>query len=55
MSFDVESPFTNVPIDAAVEAALQNLENGPSLADRTTLRSAKTFCEFRIETHILSV
>ena len=37
VSFDVESLFTNVPIDAAVEAALQKLENYPSLAHRTTL------------------
>ena len=35
VSFDVESLFTNVPIDAAVQAALQKLENDPSLADRT--------------------
>ena len=32
---------TNVPIDAAVEAALQKLENDPSLADRTTLTPAQ--------------
>ena len=37
VSFDVESLFTNVPIDAAVQVALQKLENGPCLADRTTL------------------
>ena len=41
VSFDVESLFTNVPIDAAVEAALQKLENDPSLADRTTLTPAQ--------------
>ena len=40
VSFDVESLFTNVPIDAAVQAALQKLENGPCLADRTTLTPA---------------
>ena len=39
-SFDVESLFTNVPIDAAVETALQKLEDDPSLADRTTLKPA---------------
>ena len=39
--FDVESLFTNVPIDAAVQAALQKLENDPSLADRTTLTPAQ--------------
>ena len=36
VSFDVESRFTHVPIDAAVQAALQKLEDDPSLADRTT-------------------
>ena len=41
VSFDVESLFTNVPIDAAVQAALQRLENDPSLADRTTLTPAQ--------------
>ena len=35
VSFDVESLFINVPIEAAVQAALQKLENDPSLADRT--------------------
>ena len=35
--FDVESRFTNVPIDAAVQTALQKLENDPNLADCTTL------------------
>ena len=38
VSFDVESLFTNVPIDAAVQAALQKLENDPSLADHTKKR-----------------
>ena len=38
VSFDVELLFTNVPIDADVQAALQKLENDPSLADHTTLR-----------------
>ena len=41
VSFDVESLFTDVPIDAAVEAALQKLENDLSLADRTTLTPAQ--------------
>jgi len=41
VSFDVESLFTNVPIDAAVEAVLQKLENDPSLADRSTLTPAQ--------------
>ena len=39
--FDVESLFTNVPIDAAVQAAMQKLENDPSLADRTKLTPAQ--------------
>ena len=37
VSFDVESLFTNVPIDAAVQAALLKFENDPSFADCTTL------------------
>ena len=41
LSFDVEPLFTNVPIDAAVQAALQKLENDPSLTDRTTLTPAQ--------------
>ena len=35
--FDVESLFTNVPIDATVQATLLKFENDPSLADCTTL------------------
>ena len=38
---DVESLSTNVPIDTAVEAALQKQENYPSLVDYTTLTSAQ--------------
>ena len=41
VSFDVESLFTNVPIDAAVQTALQKLEDDASLADRTTLTPAQ--------------
>ncbi|XP_078372758.1 uncharacterized protein LOC144656411 [Oculina patagonica] len=41
VSFDVESLFTNVPIDGAVQAALRKLEDDPSLADRTTLTPAQ--------------
>ena len=41
VSFDVESLFTNVSIDVAVQAALQKLEDDPSLADRTTLTPAQ--------------
>ena len=37
VSFDVESLFTNVPIEDAVKAALCKLENDPGLADRTNL------------------
>ena len=33
VSFDLQSLFANVPIDAAVEAALQKQENEPTLAD----------------------
>ena len=41
VSFDVELLFTNVPIDAAVEAALKKLENDPSLANWMTLTPAQ--------------
>ena len=41
VSFNVESLFTNIPIDAAVEAALKKLENEPSLAVWTTLTAAQ--------------
>jgi len=37
VSFDVESLFTNVPIEGTVKAALYKLENDPGLADRTNL------------------
>ena len=37
VSFDVESLFTNVPIDAAVQATLLKFENDSSLVDCTTL------------------
>ena len=46
----VESLFTNVPIDAAVQAALQKLEKDLGLANRKTLTPY-----FRIEIHILTV
>ena len=57
ISFDIESLFTNVPIDTAVQAALQKLENDPSLADRTTLTPAKIadLFDLCIEIHILPV
>ena len=41
VSFDVESLFTNAPIDTAEQTALQKLEDHPSLADRTTLTLAQ--------------
>ena len=41
VSFDVESLFTNVPIEGAVQAALRKLECDPTLADRTTLTPAQ--------------
>ena len=37
MCFYLESLFTNVPIDVALEAARQKLENDPSQANRTLL------------------
>ena len=36
VSFDVKSPFTNVPIEGAVKTALPKLEGDPFLADRRT-------------------
>ena len=41
VSFDVESFFTNVPIEGAVKAALCKLENDPGLAERTNLTPAQ--------------
>ena len=35
--FDIESLFTNVPIEGAIKAALCKLENDPGFADRTNL------------------
>ena len=37
ISFDVESLFTNVPIESAVQAALRKQENDSDLATRTNL------------------
>ena len=37
ISFDVESLFTNVPIEETVQAALHRVNNDPSLPDRTAL------------------
>ena len=37
ISFDVQALFTNVPIEGAVQAASQRLNNDPSLPDRTKL------------------
>ena len=41
VSFDVESLFTNVPIEDAVKATLHKLENDPGLADRTNITPAQ--------------
>ena len=41
VSFDIESLFTNVPIEGAVKAARRKLESDPSLADCTTLTPAE--------------
>ena len=41
VSFNVELLFTNIPLNATVQAALQKFENDPSLADRTTLMPAQ--------------
>ena len=41
VSFDVESLFTDVPIEGAVQAARRKLESDPGLADRTTLTPAE--------------
>ena len=41
VSFDLQSLFANVPIDAAVEAALQKRENKPTLADPYKLSPAQ--------------
>ena len=41
VSFNIELLFTNIPLNAAVQAALQKFENDPSLADRTTLIPAQ--------------
>ena len=38
---DIESLFTDVPIDAAVEAVLQKLENDPSFTERSMLTPAQ--------------
>ena len=40
VSFDVESLFTNVPIEGAVQAARRKLESDPGIADRSTLTPA---------------
>ena len=37
-SFDVESLFTNVPIESVLQAALRKLKADPCLANRTTLK-----------------
>ena len=37
ISFDLESLFTNVPIESAVQAALRKLKNDSDLATRANL------------------
>ena len=56
MCLDVESLFINVPVDAAIQAAPQKLENNPSLADRTTLTPAQIsdFLTFVLRPHTSS-
>ena len=41
VSFDVESLFTHVPIEGAVQATRRKLESDPDLADRTVLTPAE--------------
>ena len=41
VSFDVESLFTNVPIEGAVQTTLRKLEADPCLANCTTLTPAQ--------------
>ena len=41
VSFDVESLFTNVPIEGAVKATLRKLESDRSLPSRTPLTPAQ--------------
>ena len=55
ISFDVESLFTNVPIEETVQAALHRLNNDPSLPDRTALTPTQIadLLKFRSEIHIL--
>ena len=55
ISFDVDSLFTNVPIEETVQAALHRLNNDPSLPDRTALTPTQIadLLKFRSEIHIL--
>jgi len=48
VSFDVESLFTNVPIEAAVDAALQKLENDPIKLCQLTSISFNVFALFSL-------
>ena len=48
VSFDIESCFTNVPIEGAVKAALCKLENDPGLADRTNLTPTQICRPFKL-------
>ena len=43
VSFEIESLFTNVPIEGAVQVELQKLENDPGFPDRTNLTPTTYF------------
>ena len=57
VSFKIESLCTNVPIDAAVQTALQILEDDPRFADHTTLKPAEIadLLNFVLDPHISSI
>ena len=48
MHFDIESLFTNVPLDTAVQAALQKLKNDLNLTNRTAI--TKQIRNFKLHT-----
>ena len=48
VSFDVESLFTNVPIEGPVKAALCKLENDPGLADRKKPYTYSNYRPFKL-------
>ena len=57
VSFDVESLFTNVPIENAVKATLCKLENDPGLADRTNLTPTQIaeLLNFYLNIHVFPI